>query len=331
MIIHSPLFFLLILVVIFVASVYLKLRRHTGIIFPSDAFFQVGRFTWRSFLYEHIWLLRILVLLLLVLGLVRFRLPVEGSKIKTEGIDIVLALDVSTSMLAEDFTLRGRRVNRLEAVKDVVEKFIQGRNNDRIGVVAFAARAYTVSPLTLDYAWLLNNLKRVKIGMIEDGTAIGSGIVVALKRLNNSPAKGKVIILLTDGINNAGNVSPLTAAQLAKSLKVRVYTIGAGTKGLVPYPVKDFFGNTVYRAVKIDLDENILKEIAQITDAKYFRATDTKSLKEIYSEIDQMEKSPLEQKGFNEYEELFARFVYPALFLLVLEAVLLSTWLRKIP
>jgi len=266
--------------------------------------------------------LRLLVFVFLALALVRFRLPIEESKIETEGIDIILALDTSTSMLAEDFTLHGKRANRLDVVKDVVENFIRGRKNDRIGIVAFAARAYTVCPLTLDYGWLLENLKRVKIGMIEDGTAIGSALSVALKRLENTRAKSKIIILLTDGINNAGKISPSMAAEAARALNIKVYTIGAGTKGMAPYPMKDFFGNIVYQPVKIDIDEECLKDIASKTGAKYFRATDTKSLKEIYSEIDRMEKSSIEEKGYMEYRELFPVFLSIALALLLLEVVL---------
>jgi len=216
-------------------------------------------------------------------------------------------------------------------VKDVVENFIQGRKNDRIGIVAFAARAYTTSPLTLDYGWLLENLKRVRIGMIEDGTAIGSGLSVALKRLENTKAKSKIVILLTDGINNAGKISPSLAAEAAKALKVKVYTIGAGTKGMAPYPMKDFFGNTVYQPVKIDIDEDSLINIASKTEGKYFRATDTKSLKEIYAEIDRMEKSPIEEKGYMEYRELFPIFLSIAMVFLLLEVLLRNTILRRIP
>ena len=331
MIIQSPLFFLLIPLILLLVYYFLRKRKQAGIKYPYEEFLKVGRPTFKVIFYRNLWILRLVVLVLLILALARFRKPLEGSKIQTEGVDIVLAIDTSTSMLAEDFTLNGRRVNRLDAVKDVVEKFIRARKTDRIGIVAFASRAYTVSPLTLDYSWLLENLKRVKIGMIEDGTAIGSGLSVALKRLEKSPAKSKVVILLTDGINNAGKISPLMAAEAAKALKVKVYTIGAGTKGLAPYPVKDFFGHTVYQPIKIDIDEEALKQIAEKTGARYFRATDTKSLKDIYAEIDRLEKSPIEEKGFREYRELFWVFALPALFLIGLEVVLSGTWLRKLP
>ncbi|MCM8782559.1 MAG: VWA domain-containing protein [Candidatus Omnitrophica bacterium] len=331
MLIQNPVFFLLIPVA--AGLVYYSLRKNktSGILFPSERFLTISNLTFKTLCSRYIWILRLLVFVFFALALVRFRMPIEDSKIQAEGIDIILALDTSTSMLAEDFTLHGKRANRLDVVKDVVESFVRGRKNDRIGIVAFAAQAYTVSPLTLDYGWLLENLKRVKIGMIEDGTAIGSGLLVALKRLENTKAKSKIVILLTDGINNAGKISPSLAAEAAKALKVKVYTIGAGTKGMAPYPMKDFFGNTVYQPIKIDIDEDSLIDIASKTEGKYFRATDTKSLKEIYAEIDRMEKSPIEEKGYMEYQELFPVFLIPGLVLLVGEVVLSRTWIRKIP
>jgi len=331
MIIQNPIFLLLIPMAAVIIYYYLRKGRAPGIQFSSERFLKVGRPTFKTICSRYLWVLRILVFILFALALARFRAPIEESKIQTEGIDIILALDTSTSMLAEDFTLRGSRANRLDVTKDVVEKFIQGRKNDRIGIVAFAARAYTVSPLTLDYGWLLENLKRVKIGMIEDGTAIGSALSVALKRIENTRAKSRIVILLTDGINNAGKISPSMAAEAAKALKIKVYAIGAGTKGMAPYPMRDFFGNTVYQPVKIDVDEDTLITIASKTEGKYFRATDTKSLKEIYSEIDRMEKSPIEEKGYMEYRELFPVFMIIAMALLLIEVLLSNTILRRIP
>ncbi|MFH0791342.1 MAG: VWA domain-containing protein [Candidatus Omnitrophota bacterium] len=331
MIIQNPLFLLLIPAAAAIVYYSLRNKRLPGLKFSSERFLRTAPPTLKTVCSRYLWVLRLLVFVSFALGLARFRIPVEESKIQTEGIDIILALDTSTSMLAEDFTLHGKRTNRLDAVKDVVENFIQGRKNDRIGIVAFAARAYTVSPLTLDYGWLLENLKRVKTGMIEDGTAIGSGLSVALKRIEDTKAKSKIIILLTDGINNAGKISPSLAAEAAKALGVKVYTIGAGTKGMAPYPMKDFFGNTVYQAVKIDIDEDSLINIASKTEAKYFRATDTRSLKEIYSAIDRMEKTPIEEKGYMEYRELFTIFVIIAMALLFIEVLLRNTILRRIP
>ena len=328
---QDPLLLLLIPLVLVGGYCLRKRKIKANLAFSTDRLLKGVKPSLKVLLSKNVYLLRIIALCLIAVALARPQEPLEESKIETEGIDIVLALDVSTSMLAEDFTLRGKRVNRLDAVKDVVQKFIQGRENDRIGLVAFAARAYTVSPLTLDYNWLLQNLERVKIGMIEDGTAIGLGLASSLNRLKDTKAKSKVVILLTDGRNNAGDISPSLAAEAACSLGIKVYTIGAGTKGLAPYPARDFFGNKVYQSIKIDIDEDTLIDIAAKTGAKYFRATDTKSLREIYSEIDEMEKTPVEEKGYLEYKELFSRFLGIALALILLEVGLSNTILRRIP
>lgn len=312
---------------------FLRKKRDSapGIRFPSDGLLKGLGTTFRIRLAFGAVFIRAAALVLIVVATAGPQSVTKESKIQTEGIDIVLAVDVSTSMLAEDFKLGGKRENRLEVVKDVVKEFINGRRNDRIGIVAFAARAYTVCPLTLDYGWLLRNLERLKIGMIEDGTAIGSGTSSALNRLKDTETKGKVVILLTDGRNNAGRISPLTAAETGSALKIKIYTIGAGTKDLAPYPVKDFFGNTVYRPVKIDIDEDVLIKIAAKTDAKYFRATDTKSLRKIYREIDRLEKTKIEEKFFFEYRELFHLFLIPGVALLFIGIVLSNTVLRKLP
>jgi len=282
-------------------------------------------------LSQNLIFLRLASLVFIVFALARPQSPIKEERIETEGIDIVLALDVSGSMLAEDFTLQDKRTNRLSVVKEVVKDFIQERESDRIGMVVFASRAYTAAPLTLDYNWLLQNLERVKVGMIEDGTAIGSGLASALNRLKSTKAKSKIVILLTDGRNNAGKISPLTAAEAASSLGVKVYTIGAGTKGLAPFPVADFFGRTVYQKVKIDIDEDTLKEIAEKTKAKYFRATDTESLKKIYQEINKMEKTSIEERGYSQYRELFSLFLIPGLLLLLGEIILTNTVVRRFP
>ena len=282
-------------------------------------------------LAKNLFSLRTLSVALIITALARPQSPITDSKVQSQGIDIVLALDCSTSMLAEDFKVAGRRQNRLEVVKEVVKDFVKGRANDRLGIVAFAARAYTVCPLTLDHGWLLENLERIKTGLIEDGTAIGSGIASSLDRLKDLKAKSKVIILLTDGRNTTGSIAPLAAAQTAKAMKVTLYTIGAGTKGLAPYPVKDFFGNTVYQSIQIDIDEDTLMKIAEKTGGKYFRATDTESLREIYKEIDKLEKTIREEKGYWEYQELFPYFLIPGLALLFAEIILSNTFLMKIP
>ena len=230
--------------------------------------------------------LRAIGLSLVIIALARPQSTLEETRTFVEGIDIVLAVDTSTSMRAMDFQLAGNRVDRLEAVKYVVSDFVKKRPNDRIGMVAFSALAYTICPLTLDHEWLEKNLERVQIGIIEDGTAIGSAITASLNRLKDTETKEKIVILLTDGRNNAGSISPVAAAEAARALGVRIYTIGAGSDGLAPYPFKDMFGNTVLQPVEIQIDEKLLREIADTSGGMYFRATDTASLERIYEEID---------------------------------------------
>ena len=274
---------------------------------------------------------RALSLGLLIVAAARPQSMIEETRIYVEGIDIVLAIDVSSSMRAMDFELHGQRVDRLEAVKNVVSDFIKKRPNDRIGMVAFSALSYTICPLTLDHQWLENNIDRVNIGMIEDGTAIGSAITASLNRLQDSETKEKIVILLTDGRNNAGRISPLAGAEAARALGVSIYTIGAGTKGLAPYPVKDMFGNTVLQPVEIQIDDKLLQEIADITGGMFFRATDMASLENIYNEIDKLETTPIEETGYNIYHELFMFLLIPALCLIVLEVVVSNMFLRRLP
>jgi Ca-activated chloride channel family protein len=307
------------------------MRKDPGLRFSSAALLMQQRKSARIFWSEHVYLFRVIAGLLCIIALARPQSPLEQTQVQSEGIEIVLAVDISGSMLAEDFTVKGQRANRLAAVKEVIADFIEGRRNDRIGVVAFAARAYTVCPLTLDYAWILENVERLEVGMIEDGTAVGSGLSSALNRLSESEAKSKIVILLTDGRNNAGTVTPQVASEAAKALGIKVYTIGAGTRGNAPYPMQDIFGNTVYRAMPVDIDEETLQKIAQETGGLYFRATDTKSLKNIYDEIDRMETTKIEEKGYLEYRELFPYFLIAALIILFLEIVLGNTVLRQLP
>jgi Ca-activated chloride channel family protein len=234
-------------------------------------------------------------------------------------------------MLAEDFTVDGKRASRVDAVKDVVKEFVGARPADRIGLVLFAARPYTQCPLTLDHGWLLQNLARARVGMIEDGTAVGSGLATAVNRLRASTAKSKFVVLLTDGQQNAGTITPETAAEAAAALGIKVYTVGAGTRGLAPYPVPDMFGNTVYRPMRVDIDEAALQKVAAKTGARYFRATDTKSLGDVYAEIDRSEKTAFEAPEFVDYRELYPWLVWPALGLVLLEVGLAETVLRKLP
>jgi Ca-activated chloride channel homolog len=219
----------------------------------------------------------------------------------------------------------------LDIIRQTVEKFVEERRDDRIGLIVFGSQAYTVCPLTTDHQWLLENLRQIRIGVIEDATAIGSGIATSLLRLKNSKAKTKIIVLLTDGVNNSGKIQPLDAAKMAQAMGIKVYTIGAGTTGIVPFPVTDEFGNKHYEEAQFDLDEDTLQKIAMMTGAKYFRAADTDSLRRIYSEIDKLEKTKIEEKGYKQYEPLFWYFVDAALAVLALEIILTNTVFLKIP
>jgi Ca-activated chloride channel family protein len=275
-------------------------------------------------------LLRGTALVFLILAFARPQTGQTSTEVLTEGIDIVLCLDTSGSMNALDFEINGQRVNRLDVVKDVVAKFIKGREHDRMGMVVFAGHAYTQCPLTLDRGVLLTLLDKVTIGPAGDGTAIGSALATSVKRLKDSKAKSKVIILLTDGRNNAGKIDPETAAKLAQTYHIKVYCIGAGTRGPAPFLVNSFFGQR-YVYQNVDIDERTLKEIADTTGGEYFRATDTEGLKKIYKKIDAMEKSKVKVKEYREYTERFSFFLVPGLLCLGVEIVLGNTRWRKIP
>jgi len=326
---------ILILIILIPPIVYLsgKFRRKLNGSFRfSDGELMIGiRSSLRQILGNKLIYLRAAGLVLLLFALARPRIPIEETRIFVEGIDIVLAIDTSGSMQAMDFEMGGRRFDRLSVVKNVVEEFIKNRPNDRIGLVAFSAFAYTVCPITLDHGWLEKNLERVRLGMIEDGTAIGGAIGGALNRLKDTEAKEKIIILLTDGRNNTGKISPMAAAESAKALGVKIYTIGAGTKGMVPFPMQDRFGNVVLEPVEIEIDEELLENIAEMTGGEYFRATDTESLWGIYKEIDKLEKTEIEEIGYMHYNELFSIFLFPALCLVLIEMILSNTFMRRIP
>ena len=299
--------------------------------FPSMDLVADIRDTWKTRCIQLPFFLRAVVIFLMLIALAGPRSVLQETTHKTQGFDIVLAIDASGSMLAEDFTIDGKRQNRLEVVKHVVNEFVDGRPDDRMGLVAFGGLAYTVSPLTSDHAWLKANLDRVSVGLIEDGTAIGSGISSALSRLRHSQAKSKIIVLLTDGVNNAGSIDPVSAALAAKALNIKIYTIGVGTRGYAPFPVQDVFGRTVYQKVKIDVDEDGLRKSADLTGGKYFRATDTNSLREIYREIDRLEKTKIETLNYREYKELFTRFLLAAISIWFLELILSQTIFLRIP
>jgi len=267
-------------------------------------------------------ILRSLALIALVVALARPQSSLSWQNSTTEGIDIIIASDISGSMLAEDF-----KPNRLEAGKNIAIDFIKDRPNDRIGLVIFSGESFTQCPLTIDHDVLINLYHDIKNGMIEDGTAIGMGLATAVNRLKESTAKSKVIILLTDGSNNTGSIPPLTAAEIAKQFNVRVYTVGLGTHGYAPYPVQTPVG-IQYQRVPVDIDEGTLGKIASITGGKYFRATDNTTLKNIYERIDKMEKAKIDVTQYHKKTEMFLPFALIAMFLLLLEFVLRNTLLR---
>src|SRR6185503_2240978 len=242
--------------------------------------------------------MRWLSLALFIIGLARPQFVDSETSVKASGVDIVVALDLSGSMESEDFKLKGDRVNRLTIAKDVLKRFVERRPSDRIGLVAFAGKAYIAAPLTLDHDFLQMNVDRLQLHQIEEGTAIGSGLAAAVNRLRELKSKSKIVILMTDGQNNAGNIPPLTAAEAAQSLAVKTYTIGVGTHGTAPMPTRDMFGRRTYVQVAVDIDEETLKQIATKTGGKYYRADSTETLRKIYDEIDTLEKSEVEVKRF---------------------------------
>ena len=270
--------------------------------------------------------LRAAAFALLVVALARPQDVEQNVRTNTEGIDIMLAIDVSGSMLARDF-----KPDRISAAKEVAGSFIADRYGDRIGLVAFAGEAFTQSPLTTDQSTLQTLLARIRSGLIEDGTAIGNGLATAINRLRESEAKSKVIILLTDGVNNRGEIAPLTAAEIAKAQGIRVYTIGVGTEGMAPYPAIDMFGNITFVNQKVEIDEKTLTAISDMTGGKYFRATDKAKLKAIYDEINQLEKSKVEVTEHVSYHELYLAWVLAALGLLLAEFLLANLVLKRIP
>lgn len=333
MVFHSPWYLLLLAVIPVLIYFYRKKTFTTSIKFSDIKNLKRLKPSLMFRLRSILIVLRSIALVLLIVGLARPQKGIEQTKITSEGVDIVLALDISGSMKAQDFSIRGRRTDRLEVVKQAVHNFITRRTNDRIGMVVFARYAYTQCPMTLDYGVLLQFLDTVKIveDQNEDGTAIGSAIAIAAKRLKDSTAKSKVLILLTDGRNNIFDIDPITASEIARAYGIKIYTIGVGTYGEVPYPVTDLLGRQVLRPVRIDIDEDSLKEIAHNSNAQYYRATDTKSLETIYEEIDKLEKTETKSNSYMDYKEIFSFFVIPGLGLLLFEIALANTRFRKIP
>ena len=270
-------------------------------------------------------LLKLIAFVLAIIALARPQSSMSGQNIKTEGIDIMMALDISASMLAEDL-----KPNRIDAAKKVAEEFIDSRPNDRIGLVVFSGESFTQCPLTTDHAVLKNLFTGIESGMLADGTAIGEGLATAVNRIRNSKAKSKVIILLTDGVNNVGSIAPETAGEIAKTFGIRVYTIGVGTIGMAPYPFKTPFG-IQYQNIEVQIDEAVLKQIASETDGKYFRATNSSKLKEIYNEIDKLEKTKIDVTEFHNYTEEFYPWAIAAALILLLDIILRYTLFKKLP
>jgi Ca-activated chloride channel family protein len=275
--------------------------------------------------------LRWLAVALFIFGLARPQFVESETSVKASGVDIVVAIDLSGSMESEDFRLAGKQVNRLVIAKDTLKKFIDRRPSDRIGLVAFAGKAYIAAPMTLDHDFLEMNVERLQLHSIEEGTAIGAGLAAAVNRLRELKSKSKIVILMTDGQNNVTKVPPLTAAEAAQSLGVKVYTIGVGTRGMAPFPQTDMFGRRYYVQTKVDIDEPTLQEIAKKTGGKYYRADKTETLQQIYDEIDTLEKTEVEVKRFLHIDELFAWVVLPGMGLLLIEVLLGHSVWRKLP
>jgi len=300
-------------------------KKNPALTFSTLSIFNKFKPTLRERIVHLPMILRILGIGLLIVALARPQSFASGQNVYTEGIDIVMLLDISGSMLAEDL-----KPNRIEAAKEVINNFIDGRTSDKIGLVIFAGQSFTQCPLTIDYSVLKGLLKQVKSGMIEDGTAIGNAIANGVNRLKDSKSKSKVMILLTDGVSNRGEVDPITAAQIAKEFGIRIYTVGVGTKGEAPYPIQTPFGKR-YQMVPVDVDEVTLQKIANITGGEYFRATSTKKLKAIYKQIDKLEKTKIKVTSYRNATELFYNWAEIGLLLLLIEFGLSRTYLRKLP
>jgi len=318
--------FLLVLLVPFIVWYFLKNNKNYASIQVSTI--QNIKNYSRSFknILRHVLFgFRMLAISLLIVAFARPQSTDRWKDVSTEGIDIVLALDISSSMLAKDFN-----PNRLEASKDIATEFIQDRPNDRMGLVVFSGESFTQCPLTTDHRVLINLFDDIESGMVEDGTAIGMGLATSVNRLKDSKAKSKVVILLTDGVNNRGSVAPNTAAEIAETYDIRVYTIGVGSRGTAPYPVNTPYG-VQYKDMEVKIDEEVLQQIAQTTNGKYFRAVNNQKLKKIYEEIDKMEKSKIEVTEFSEKNEEFFWFIIIGVGLIIIEITLKNTVLRSIP
>lgn len=323
---HSPEYFLLLLLI---PIFYLLTKRRKQSVLRFSSLSEVKNLVTDSkFSIRHlIHMMKPLALILIIAAFARPQGVESEREFETKGIDIILALDISGSMLAEDF----KPVNRMMVAKEEAKKFIKGRENDRIGLVVFARKGYTQCPLTLDYQVLEQLIDEVEVGLIKDGTAIGLGIGTAVNRLRDSKAKSKVIILLTDGENNAGNVDPITAAELARSFGIKIYAICIGRGGLVPFPVEDPIFGKRYVQAEVKIDEKTLRRISDITDGRYFYASDPEALAKAYKQINELETTEVKVKEYSSYRELYKLFLFPGMLLLVLEALLTNTIFLKLP
>lgn len=319
------LYLLILLPFIIAWYIYRLKKQQPALLLSTTQGFEKSKSTIRVRLRHLLFILRVLVIGLLIIILARPQSSSSHKNVSTEGIDIVLALDISTSMLAEDF-----HPNRLEAAKKTAMTFIDNRVEDRIGLVIFSGESFTQCPVTIDHDVLKNLFNSIKSGMIMDGTAIGNGLATAISRLKDSKAKSKVIILLTDGVNNTGFIAPLSAAEIAKTFGIRVYTIGVGSRGVAPYPFQTPFG-IQYQNIPVEIDEPVLKEIARTTDGKFFRATGNKALENIYNEIDKMEKTRIDVAVWSRRSEEFLPFAIAAGALLLLEILLRFFVFRNLP
>ncbi|MFC2102935.1 VWA domain-containing protein [Bacteroidota bacterium] len=323
---YSWVLYLLLAIPFLIAWYFYKGRNNfASVKYSSVSIFDEAPVAIRERLKHLPFLLRMIALGLLIVALARPQSFTSGENVSTEGIDIAMVLDISGSMLAEDL-----KPNRLNAAKNVIDDFVKGRISDRIGLVVFAREAFTQCPLTIDYNVLRNLLLDIRSGMIEDGTAIGNAIANGVNRLKESDAKSRIIILLTDGVNNSGEVDPISAAEIANTFGIRIYTIGVGTRGEAPYPVKTPFG-TRYQMVPVEIDEEVLQEISGLTDGQYFRATDNRALKEIYEKIDKLEKTKIEITSYSNAKELYYSWLGGGLLFLLMELGLSRTIFRKIP
>lgn len=306
--------------------IYRTMRGGVAITISTTASVATAAKTWRYYLRHIPFVLLIIAIALLIIAAARPQSSESNSRSTTEGIDVVMALDISTSMLARDF-----QPDRFRAAKEISSRFMLDRPNDRIGLVVFAGEAFTQAPLTSDHRTLVNLLQQVEMGFIADGTAIGNGLATAVNRLRESTSPSKVVVLLTDGVNNSGQIDPTTAAELAKEFGIRVYTIGVGTEGVAPYPAYNEWGDVVFQNAKVEIDEKLLTQISQSTGGKYFRAIDNNSLENIYEEINQLEKAKIEVENSTRYHEMFAPFLLGAIGALLLMMIFNLLILRKLP